>query len=394
MEKIHINHSEASAQYSESTSIPDWDSLTHLKMKSPPDDKPEQTLAEESGKDVTTIEQLFDEYLTQNPDIDAEAAIQAEMERESAADPSLTPDQARSLAEINVRHGISTVYPSSPRTPDRMNDAFSEYYDFSDDEIEQLDLDTRLRIYDAWCRGQMPNVTMAIMNTWTDDFREKYWDSPYAQARLDEDRQAKIDNARSEHPEIYDAPSSTELDAQSNELLSQIPDDVYQKLRTAYETNREQGILSACQAVAEALSLQEIPEVVFKETDSTTLCGDHKDKVITIYTHPKERPSFEEDMDTIAHECFHAYQHQCADTSQTKHDMLYKLNFDAYIISRMDYAGYRNQLVEAEAFSFGQCLSMKCVEASSQPERRSGPRLRRFAQRILDLLRNNNQERI
>ena len=64
-------------------------------------------------------------------------------------------------------------------------------------------------------------------------------------------------------------------------------------------------------------------------------------------------------VDTIAHETWHAYQHQRANILENKHDYLYKLNFDNYISPTslgdgkcLFFTDYQEQLVEAEARAF------------------------------------------
>lgn len=62
----------------------------------------------------------------------------------------------------------------------------------------------------------------------------------------------------------------------------------------------------------------------------------------------------EEAADTVAHELWHAYQHQRASNPQSAKDYQYQYGFDNYIRPEDDFAGYQNQLVEAEARAFAQ----------------------------------------
>lgn len=64
-------------------------------------------------------------------------------------------------------------------------------------------------------------------------------------------------------------------------------------------------------------------------------------------------------VDTIAHETWHAYQHQRANMMENKQDYLYKLNFSNYISPQalgdgkyLFFPDYQEQLVEAEARAF------------------------------------------
>ncbi|MCL2721323.1 MAG: hypothetical protein FWD47_08295 [Treponema sp.] len=59
-----------------------------------------------------------------------------------------------------------------------------------------------------------------------------------------------------------------------------------------------------------------------------------------------------EAADTVAHELWHAYQHERAENPQSTKDYLYQIGFDNYIRPGDDFDGYQSQLVEAEARAF------------------------------------------
>jgi Zn-dependent peptidase ImmA (M78 family) len=59
-----------------------------------------------------------------------------------------------------------------------------------------------------------------------------------------------------------------------------------------------------------------------------------------------------EAADTVAHELWHAYQHERAANPQTPKDFQYQFGFDNYIRPGDDFDGYQSQLVEAEARAF------------------------------------------
>ena len=70
--------------------------------------------------------------------------------------------------------------------------------------------------------------------------------------------------------------------------------------------------------------------------------------------HVNEYMLYENDeaADTIAHELWHAHQHELATDPHTARDYQYLYNFANYISPSLDPEGYRNQLVEAEARAF------------------------------------------
>ena len=60
----------------------------------------------------------------------------------------------------------------------------------------------------------------------------------------------------------------------------------------------------------------------------------------------------DEAADTIAHELWHAHQHERADHPQNARDYQYQYNFENYIPASLDHEAYEDQLVEAEARAF------------------------------------------
>ena len=61
-----------------------------------------------------------------------------------------------------------------------------------------------------------------------------------------------------------------------------------------------------------------------------------------------------EAADTIAHELWHAYQHERAMNPQSAKDYQYQYGFENYIRPNDDFTAYQDQLVEAEARAFAQ----------------------------------------
>ena len=60
----------------------------------------------------------------------------------------------------------------------------------------------------------------------------------------------------------------------------------------------------------------------------------------------------DEAADTVAHELWHAYQHERASNPQSPKDYQYQFGFDNYIRPGDDFDAYQSQLVEAEARAF------------------------------------------
>jgi hypothetical protein len=60
----------------------------------------------------------------------------------------------------------------------------------------------------------------------------------------------------------------------------------------------------------------------------------------------------DEAADTVAHELWHAYQHERALNPQSPKDYMYQAGFDNYIRPSDDFDAYQSQLIESEARAF------------------------------------------
>lgn len=85
-------------------------------------------------------------------------------------------------------------------------------------------------------------------------------------------------------------------------------------------------------------------------------------KETTIYKPEKIVPS--QVLNTIAHEIFHVYQdYRMTSKPKSEHSKLYRANRLGYMPSSVDYAAYRSQIVEREAFMFGDQVERICKDA-------------------------------
>lgn len=73
-----------------------------------------------------------------------------------------------------------------------------------------------------------------------------------------------------------------------------------------------------------------------------------------------------EAADTIAHELWHAHQHECADHPSSARDYQYQYNFENYICPEMGHEAYENQLIEAEARAFAAQFKGRLAEIASR----------------------------
>lgn len=124
------------------------------------------------------------------------------------------------------------------------------------------------------------------------------------------------------------------------------------------ERERITTIKDFASSLSEKLGLENPPRIEFF-TGPRDSCGAYNLGTNTITLNRTLLYDPVEAVDTIAHETWHAYQHQRASAMETRQDYLYKLNFDNYVSpvplgdgKYLFFPDYQEQLVEAEARAF------------------------------------------
>lgn len=119
-----------------------------------------------------------------------------------------------------------------------------------------------------------------------------------------------------------------------------------------------QNINKFSETLAKKLSLKEPPAIMLFPGPEGS-CGAYNPTTNTVTINHTLFSDPVELVDTIAHETWHAYQHQRANMMENKQDYLYKLNFSNYISPQalgdgkyLFFPDYQQQLVEAEARAF------------------------------------------
>jgi len=74
----------------------------------------------------------------------------------------------------------------------------------------------------------------------------------------------------------------------------------------------------------------------------------------------------DEAADTVAHELWHAYQHERASSPRSPKDFQYQYGFDNYIRPGDDFDAYQSQLVEAEARAFADQFKGELTELKGE----------------------------
>lgn len=106
--------------------------------------------------------------------------------------------------------------------------------------------------------------------------------------------------------------------------------------------------------VKDVIGFDNPPEIVYYNNPVDGDYGGYSPGSNTLEVNEYMLYNNEEAADTVAHELWHAYQHQRANNPQSAKDYQYQYGFDNYIRPEDNFAGYQDQLVEAEARAFAQ----------------------------------------
>ena len=130
----------------------------------------------------------------------------------------------------------------------------------------------------------------------------------------------------------------------------------------AYREDFEAGNQALVAYVSQVLGLKTMIGVRVKEVEpgENVVQDDglywNKKKEVTIFHVKGQKPSLHKTIDTIAHELWHAKQHEEIEEGGER-AQVYREEFAHQIDPEKDYAGYRNQMIEQEAFVFGRSVA-------------------------------------
>jgi hypothetical protein len=131
---------------------------------------------------------------------------------------------------------------------------------------------------------------------------------------------------------------------------------------------KKEAIKNLSDRIIEAIGLENPPEVVFYNTEEYGNCGYYDPTTNKVSINEYMLGDSKEAAATVAHELWHAYQYKCAEHPECLKDYQYRMGLspDVYIWPDEDYDGYRNQLVEAEAFAFEERIKAGLDQAKGR----------------------------
>ena len=117
---------------------------------------------------------------------------------------------------------------------------------------------------------------------------------------------------------------------------------------------QKQSMTDLADFVAADTGNENPPEIVFRDDMEDGSYGGYSPDTNTIEINVNMLDDSNEAADTIAHEMWHAYQEQAANDPNNPRAQEYQEGFDNYITPDIDFEGYEDQMVEAEAREYAQ----------------------------------------
>lgn len=208
--------------------------------------------------------------------------------------------------------------------------------------------------------GDMPELTE------TEDMFDDAWDEDITEA-VETTETPDIEELHEltddECNEIYEPWDGERLSESFDDIdIAADPERLDSTLNDFVESNWEnlsldeqkQSMQSLADCVVDTIGLKNPPAIEFYNNPSECDYGGYDSSTNTLSVNEYMLYNSNEAADTIAHELWHAHQHECAMDPQSTRDLQYQFNFDNYIPSEDGMEDYQAQLIEAEAKAFAE----------------------------------------
>ena len=136
---------------------------------------------------------------------------------------------------------------------------------------------------------------------------------------------------------------------QLNNILDGFTEDNWTNMDLGGQKEQITGLF---EYVNDVLDLENPPNIEYYNEPEQGNYGGYNSATNTLSINEYMLYDSNEAADTVAHELWHAYQHERALNPQSPKDFQYQYGFDNYIRPSDDFDGYQSQLVEAEARAF------------------------------------------
>lgn len=240
--------------------------------------------------------------------------------------------------------------------PDDMEGAGAEIYRETGDEVQDIPDDIGKEEMDALAGNQ--EMAQDIP-----DDEPDYWEmvAPVTESEMHEtepnvnapgemlDKETAMD-VPGEYLKTEEQQEGTDV-KDIGEIMKAFQSDTWEGLS---DDVRKEAIGELGEYVAHDLNIKDRPKVKFYNNEDGGDFGSYSADDNTIYINEYNMDNAVETADTISHETRHCYQHECADQPKTEQDYAFKDDFDNYVTPDMDFEGYEDQIVEADARDYAQ----------------------------------------
>lgn len=319
----------------------------------------------ENANDAESLRQMRDGITSGRIRIDADAELPAEDALDEPSGPVLTRDPNEQW-ETGNRDIDETVEMMREDLRDKgMEDGA---------EMEAIVMTERARMQEALARDISGDFSQPYQKP---DFSELVRGETTDTPVQDISAAQTADTAEiTEQAEASDGVADVSQDVDYDAIYSSIDDYDFDGIDYSYDANRLDASLESFQEenweklsldeqkaamndladyVKDAIGLENPPDIVYYNNPVDGDYGGYTYETNTLAVNEHMLYDNDEAADTIAHELWHAYQHQRAANPQNARDYQYQYGFEHYI--RPEDGGfnaYQEQLVEAEARAFAQ----------------------------------------
>jgi len=147
----------------------------------------------------------------------------------------------------------------------------------------------------------------------------------------------------------FDGKNFNQDAVQLNNILDGFTEDNWTNMDLGGQKEQITGLF---EYVNDVLDLENPPNIEYYNEPEQGNYGGYNSATNTLSINEYMLYDSNEAADTVAHELWHAYQHERALNPQSPKDFQYQYGFDNYIRPSDDFDGYQSQLVEAEARAF------------------------------------------
>jgi len=261
----------------------------------------------------------------------------------------------------------SYAYDEYQQALDDLDYAEQNYEDVSDSYYEAVETTERKYNYIVQCYGKIKNIRDTYISS-VDKYRrdaEKESETYSSMIKkgstfleryievLKRSNKALFDNVtvgtskeRCVIPDINES-----YDEQMDALLDNFQERKWSDLLLE---EQKQSITDLACFIADDTGNENPPEIDFRDDMGNSSYGGYNPDTNTIEINVNLLDDPYEAADTIAHEMWHAYQEQAKNDLNNPRAGEYREGIDNYIKPEIDFEGYENQMIEAEARDYAQ----------------------------------------